>query len=300
MYNKTLIKQLLEAADGEKMGYVDTLLPHVKLYVLDQYQSACPLMYDSGLFFVLQGSKRGKAAGQEFSTSPQTYLLLSNTMPVECETLAQPDEPVVGIYVAFNRDEISRQVHIMESHKIRGEQESDAAEQLNVINSISTPDRLAALVSQLADVMLDPCQLEILGPSFVNQLYYQVLMGPGYHTLKQWVSADSKFSAVTRSIEYMQSNLTKRISVDDLASIAGMSVSAYHHYFKQVTGVSPLQHLKQLRLVRAKDLLVQQKLSASQTAFDVGYESPNQFSREFKRYFGVPPSKAATLPYTNI
>lgn len=298
MFDQQVINALLSMASPDATGYTNTLLPQVKLYTFSEYQAACPLLYDSGLFFVLQGKKRGQVAGQQFATSPEHFLVLSNTMPVECETLARPESPMVGLYVAFDREEVSRQVHLMQNNEKTANMALDKLD-LKVVTHLPMTTQLVSSVSALAERLGDDIGLNILGPGLLAQIYYEVLAHPvGFSILKQWVSADGKFSAIAQAIEYMQTHLVKRLSVDELAMQVGLSVSAFHHHFKQVTGISPLQYLKQLRLVRAKDLLVQQKQSASQAAYDVGYESPNQFSREFKRYFGVPPSQAHSLPYS--
>lgn len=298
MYSKKLIDSLLNVARPDPVGYTDSVLPQVKLYVLTEHQASCPLLYESGLFFVLQGEKRGQAAGQQFTTSLEHFLLLSNTMPVECETLAKPQSPMVGLYIAFDREEVARQVRLMESECVSRNIDETSLD-LKVITHLPVNKHISLAIGELAESICQPTRLSILGPGLLSQIYYAVLSHPiGFAILKQWVSADSKFSAIAQAIEYMQTNLVKRISVEELAQQTGLSVSSFHHHFKLITGVSPLQYLKQLRLVRAKDLLVQQKQSASQAAYDVGYESPNQFSREFKRYFGVPPSQALSLPYS--
>lgn len=294
MHSKRAISGLLSLQPSGHAGYVDTDIKQVKAYILHDHQAKCPMLYDSGLFFVLQGAKKGFAAGQTFATSAQRYLLLSNAYPIECETLASPSEPIVGLFISLDKEEVARQIRIMG----RDDEASQLTPMnLQVINSIKNTHELAELIEQLALSLIDPSQAKIIGPSLLTQIYYHVLQGPGFQVLRQWVNAESKFSAISKAIEFMQLNLTQRIHIDDLAEQVGLSGSGFHRYFKQVTGESPLQYLKQLRLVRAKALLVQQKQSASQTAYDVGYESPNQFSREFKRYFGVPPSKADTLPY---
>jgi AraC-like DNA-binding protein len=107
------------------------------------------------------------------------------------------------------------------------------------------------------------------------------------------------YAAVARALERIHADYRDSMTVDDLAQENAMSVSSFHRAFKRVTGDFPLQYLKKIRLDKAKSLLVHDKMRVNNVAFAVGYESPSQFSREFKRYFKVPPSEAHTLAYTN-
>ena len=111
---------------------------------------------------------------------------------------------------------------------------------------------------------------------------------------------DSKLSKIATVMAFMQQNLHHKLSIDHLARMTNMSRSAFHRAFRDVTGDSPLQYLKQLRLNKAKNLITYDQQPAGLAAQQVGYDSPHQFSREFKRYFGLPPSRARELPYSSL
>jgi transcriptional regulator GlxA family with amidase domain len=139
-----------------------------------------------------------------------------------------------------------------------------------------------------------------LGPSHLTRICYQVRSLPQGAALKALAQSDSKLARVSSAMRYIEENLGAKISVEDLTAKAGLSPSAFHRVFKAATGDSPLQYLKKLRLSKAKNLLVYQERPVYLAATDVGYESATQFSRKFKRYFGLPPSRAGELPYTSL
>ena len=130
------------------------------------------------------------------------------------------------------------------------------------------------------------------------EVVYRVLRGEKGHVLYNLTQQQTPYAAVARSLEHIHNEYREPLTIDDLAKENGMSVSSFHRAFKQVTGESPLQYIKKIRLDKAKGLLVYEKMRVNNVAFEVGYESPSQFSREFKRYFKVPPSEAHTLAYS--
>lgn len=136
-----------------------------------------------------------------------------------------------------------------------------------------------------------PLDARILGKQIVREILYYVLTGPCGGALLALVSRQTHFSLISRVLKHIESQYTENLSVDRLAAEANMSVSAFHHNFKAVTSTSPLQYLKNYRLHKARMLMIHDGMKASAAAMRVGYESPSQFSREFKRYFGLTPEK---------
>ena len=139
-----------------------------------------------------------------------------------------------------------------------------------------------------------------LGPANLTQLCFAVLRSDDGRVLELLASNDSKLARISATMRYMEQHLGSKIGMDDLAGVANMSLSAFHRAFKEVAGESPLQYLKQLRLNTARNLMAYKGEPAYLAARHVGYESANQFSREFKRYFGLPPSRVGELPYATL
>ena len=145
----------------------------------------------------------------------------------------------------------------------------------------------------MLDVMERPLDARILGKQIIREILYHVLTGPCGGALLALVSRQTHFSLISRVLKRIESQYTENLSVDQLAAEANMSVSAFHHNFKSVTSTSPLQYLKTYRLHKARMLMIHDGMKASAAAMRVGYESASQFSREFKRYFGMTPGEDA-------
>lgn len=135
-----------------------------------------------------------------------------------------------------------------------------------------------------------PNDIIFLAPLIQQEIYYRLLTGEQGDKLKSMVSFGSHTQKIAKATEYLQTHYTETITVENLAELCGMSLSGFHSHFKKHTTLSPLQYQKSLRLMEAKRLISQENLPVSAAAFQVGYESPSQFSREFKRYFGCVPS----------
>ena len=164
----------------------------------------------------------------------------------------------------------------------------------------SAPMRLSAMDGRLLDAVVrflevteNPLDRKVLAPSALREVLYRVLQGEQGHVLRQTVLRDGRSQRVTRALRYIQENLEERLDVPTIAHQAGMSVSSLHHDFKRATRMTPVQYLKQVRLLRARQLILDEGCQAAEAALRVGYGSPSQFSREFKRYFGLPPRRYA-------
>ena len=136
-----------------------------------------------------------------------------------------------------------------------------------------------------------PLDAQVLGPSILREIHYRLLMSPLGGMLRSLLSVDSHASRVARAIQQIKASFHEPITVPALARTAGMSESSFHVHFKLVTGTSPLQYLKDLRLIEARALLSGGRHNVATAGFAVGYESPTHFSRDYVRKFGVPPSR---------
>ncbi len=145
----------------------------------------------------------------------------------------------------------------------------------------------------LLDVMERPLDARILGKQIIREILYHVLTGPRGGALLALVSRQTHFSLISRVLKRIETKYTENLNVEQLAAEANMSVSAFHHNFKAVTSTSPLQYLKSYRLHKARMMMIHDGMKASAAAMRVGYESASQFSREFKRFFGVTPGEDA-------
>lgn len=266
----------------------DRLCPveNVSLIFANQYRPRTPMMYQPGIVILFQGSKTGYLGSTTFQYDASKYLMLTVPLPVECETWASPDVPIAGL--CLNVDTASLQDLLIE---IGDDDQFQPQPLTSGIHSAWLTEPMLCAAERLLDVMTQPRDARVLGPQIVREIIYYVLTGPIGGALLSLVSRQTQFSLIARALRRIESHYAENLSVDALAAEVNMSVSAFHHNFKAVTQTSPLQYLKRYRLHQARLLMLHDGLKASAAAVRVGYESPSQFSREFKRYFGVTPGE---------
>lgn len=277
------IKQL---KNNEKK--LSELLPDIRLLYGTEPGLRTPVMYEPGIIFLFSGHKIGYINERVFRYDANEYLLLTVPLPFECETYATPERPLAGI--RLNVDILQLQELLMDIGEDDLFQPSMAA---SGINSATLSDEILCAAERLLDVMERPLDARILGKQIIREMLYHVLTGPRGGALLALVSRQTHFSLISRVLKRIENKYTENLNVEQLAAEANMSVSAFHHNFKSVTSTSPLQYLKSYRLHKARMMIVHDGMKASAAAMRVGYESASQFSREFKRYFGVTPGEDA-------
>ena len=282
---KRLASLLGEVAVHE--GTHRTLVEGVEVSRRSRSSPRAPVVYQPNIVVVGQGRKRGYLGDRVYQYDPFNYLVLSVPLPAECEWTASPEEPL--LLVAINVDPT-----------MLGEMLLEMDEPLPPIGptprGISTTpmsEELGGAVIRLLEYLKSPLDSHMLGRQTVREIVYRVLQGEQGGALRSLASRDEHFSRIARVLKYIHAEYARPLSAEELARRAGMSVSAFHHNFKLVTASSPLQYLKRIRLDQARRLMAHDGYNASTAARAVGYESPSQFSREFKRLFGVTPVEEA-------
>ena len=151
-------------------------------------------------------------------------------------------------------------------------------------------DAILLAFERLIDLLNHPKDIEFLAPLIQQEIYYRLLMAPQGDKLRQLVVNGSHTHRITQATDWLKQHLNEPVIIEDLANSCSMSVSGFHQHFKEITQLSPLQYQKSLRLMEARRLIQLGEKQISQIAMQVGYESPSQFSREYKRLFGISPS----------
>lgn len=246
-----------------KENSLSELLPDVRLLYGETPFARTPVMYEPGIIILFSGHKIGYINERVFRYDANEYLLLTVPLPFECETYATSEVPLAGL--RLNVDILQLQELLMDIGEDEHFQPSMAA---SGINSATLSEEILCAAERLLDVMERPLDARILGKQIIREILYYVL-------------------------KRIENKYTENLSVEQLAAEANMSVSAFHHNFKSVTSTSPLQYLKNYRLHKARMMIIHDGMKASAAAMRVGYESASQFSREFKRYFGVTPGEDA-------
>ncbi|ELY5851884.1 AraC family transcriptional regulator [Cronobacter malonaticus] len=282
---RNITEEIKRLKEKEKM--LSFLPPEIRLLYGTTPGARTPVIYQPGIIFLFSGHKTGYLNDKVFRYDPREYLLLTVPLPFECETFATAEEPLAGIRI--NIDLLQLQALVMEI----GEDDHFRPAPCSCgINSGVLTDDILCAVERLLEVLEQPLDARILGKQIVREILYHVLKGPGGGALMALVSRQTHFSLISRAIRRIETRYAESLTVEQLAE-ANMSVSAFHHNFKAVTSTSPLQYLKTWRLQKARLLMAHNGMKASAAAMQVGYESASQFSREFKRYFGVTPGEDA-------
>lgn len=290
MGSETIYQQLTKRINYLNSKDIDfsRQVPNIRLFYSEQPCPRTPVMYQPGVIFLFSGHKTGYVNERVFHYDANDYLLLTVPLPFECETQATPDSPLAGMRI--NIDVLQLQELVIDI----GEDDAfHPSSNASGINSAVLTDELLCSLERLLDVLDRPLDARILGQQIIREILYHVLTGPCGGALMALINRQSHFSLISRVLRRIEAQYTESLSVDQLASEANMSVSAFHHNFKAVTSTSPLQYLKNYRLHKARMFMLHDGMKASAAAMRVGYESASQFSREFKRYFGLTPGEDA-------
>lgn len=241
----------------------------------------------AGLAVIAQGAKQLTLGDQIIEYEAGDYLVTSIDLPVTGRfTKATPDKPALSFGMTLDPQTIAE---LLLSAGLPAARASGHAVPALAVDR--APDELLDAVTRLLRLLSRPRDLPVLGPMARREILWLLITGPQGETVRQLGLADSKISYIARSVHWLRDHATEPMRVTDLARQAGLSVSAFHRTFHAVTGSSPLQFQKQLRLQTARQLLLSGKGTVSQVAFDVGYESAAQFNREYRRLFGKPPGQ---------
>ena len=239
-------------------------------------------IYHPLLCVVAQGRKRLFLGDEVFHYDPATYLVASADLPVTGQVI---EAPCLGCTLALDAGTLAALLLELPPTANGGQAASKALE----VNALEG-DLLDPLLRLLR--LLDrPQDIPVLAPLIEREIHYRLLCGPRGETVRQLARPDSQLSQVSRAIAVIRRRYDQPIRVEELARTAGMSVTSFHRHFRAVTALSPLQYQKQIRLQEARRMLLSRHADAARVSFDVGYESPSQFSREYRRLFGAPPGR---------
>ncbi|WP_218042702.1 AraC family transcriptional regulator [Steroidobacter gossypii] len=281
-----MISLLRQLAPNE--GYNLTPISSVRILRSNRALSRTPVLYDPGIVIVCQGRKRGYFGGQLYLYDEHHYLAVSVPVPFSMETDATPERPLLALYLHLDftmAAELAAQIDRQE-----------AAEPVHAPRSMtSSPmdEAMQTSVLRFLEAMHRPLEAAILGPSLLRELYFRVLTGGQGRSMREALAMRGQFGKIGRSLRLIHASYAQPLDVTQLAEEAGMSVPSFHSHFKVITQVSPMQYVKSTRLHQARLLMVRQDLTAEAAGHAVGYTSPSQFTREFKRLFGLPPAAEA-------
>lgn len=267
-------------------GYNLTALPSVRLLRSNRPLSRTPVLYDPGIVIVCQGRKRGYFGQRTYVYDAHQYLAVSVPVPFTMETDASEASPLLALYLHL---EFPLAAELMLEIDRHGHAPAVTSPQ----SLLSSPMDAAMheAVQRLLQALADRMEGAILGPQLLRELYYRVLTGPQGATLRAALAMRGRFGRIGKALRLIHASYAQALDVSRLAAEAGMSTPSFHSHFRAVTCTSPLQYLKSTRLHQARLLMVREGMTAAAASHAVGFESTSQFSREFKRLFGLPPAQ---------
>jgi AraC-like DNA-binding protein len=241
-------------------------------------------VYEPSVCLVAQGAKRVLLGDDTYVYDAQHYLITSVHLPTIVQIVeASREKPYLGLRLMLDPREISQLMVDSNLPPPRAQQSSRGM----ATGEVTLP--LLTAFQRLIDLLGEPADIPILAPIIQREIIYRLLVGDQGARLRQIASVGSQSQQIARAIDWLKANFARPLRIDELAGQARMSNSTFHHHFRSMTALSPLQYQKQLRLREARRLMLSEQMDAATAAFQVGYESPSQFSREYNRTFGAPP-----------
>ncbi|EHH3740740.1 AraC family transcriptional regulator [Vibrio parahaemolyticus] len=251
--------------------------------------------HNPSICLIAQGRKRVLLGEESFIYDANHFLISSVDLPIIANIIeASEEQPYLGLIMELDLTEISQ---LIVDSELAFTQSKEAQKGITV-GELS--ESLLDAFVRLAELLDEGQNIKILAPIIKREIFYRLLMSEQGTRLHQIVTAGSHSHQIAKAIDWLKNNFVKPLSVGDLASYTGMSKSSFYTHFRSMTSMTPLQFQKKLRLSEARRLMLTENLDAMAATFKVGYESPSQFSREYSRLFGAPPSKDIKLLRENL
>lgn len=280
---RRIVKLIEKLAPNE--GYTASRLDGVSFVRANRSLGRTPVLYEPSIILVCQGRKRGLLGDEVFLYDTNHYLVLSVPLPFTTETEATSSEPFLAVTLRLDPAAIADLILALDT----------PGGKLSVTprGIYSTPlnNRLSNTLLRLLEALSSPMEARIVAPLVVREIFFLVLTGDQGDAMRASLAATGHFSQIARALRRIHTDYSKRIDVDSLSNESGMSVPTFHRHFKAVTQATPIQYLKSTRLHQARLLMIRTGLTVAAASARVGYESPSQFSREFKRAFGRTPTE---------
>ncbi len=282
------LNELRSLAAKAENRRTETGIPRVAMVKGKISEHMLAAVYDPMINVILQGSKSMTVGDHTLRYDPATYFVMSIDLPaVGSVHPAETGEPYLAVSLTLDPTVLSTLFADLPKPASR----VDPTPGFSVASM--TTDLMDAWVRMLR-LMGDPDAIAALAPVYEREIIFRVLQGPLGWMLREIAAPDSAMARVNLAVQWIRQDFAQPIGVERLAERASMSVSAFHRHFKAVTNLSPLQYQKRVRLLQARTLMVANAKSVMAAAFEVGYESATQFSRDYAKVFGLPPSQDAS------
>lgn len=263
-----------------------TAVPGLSLFRRVELSEPVTGMYEPSVCLIAQGAKRVQLGDDTYVYDASHYLFSGLYLPVIAQVIeASREKPYLGLRLTFDYRDIS---HLMADSQLPPPR-TQQTDRGMATGELTVP--LVNALQRLVDLLDEEQDIPILAPVIQREIFYRLLVGEQGGRLRQLAVTGTQSQQVAKAVSWLKSNFTKPLRVKELAEMANMGTSTFHHHFRSMTALSPLQYQKQLRLHEARRLMLTEYLDAASAALQVGYESPSQFSREYSRIYGAPPSR---------
>ncbi|MCJ1882658.1 AraC family transcriptional regulator [Pseudomonas nitroreducens] len=270
-------------------GDFGTAIASLELFRRNETAPPYSCMVPPSIVLVVEGAKRMWIGGDAYDYDPSRFLVTSLDLPANSEVIkASHDRPCLGL--AFKLDQrILAELIASGTLPPRRDRAATAGVGIGTVT-----DAILGPFFRLVSLLDEPEAIPTLAPLVQREIHYRLLMSDQSDRLRQIAAVDGHGYRIAKAIDWLKLNFASPLRVDDLASRVQMSTPSFHHHFRQLASMSPLQYQKWLRLNEARRLMLNEHRDVSTAAFEVGYESPSQFSREYARMFGVAPKRDIT------
>lgn len=289
----TPLNALIQSIGSRTPSPGDYAMPIPGLGFYRREQPAAPVvcMVEPCIVLVAQGEKQLWVGGEGYPYDTSRFLVTSLDIPANSEVLAaSPEQPCLGLTFKLDLRMLAELIAqgglppVRERAVMKG------------VGIGTVTDGMLAAFARLVALLDEPEAIPVLAPLIQREIHYRLLKSDQAGRLRQICSVDGQGYRIAKAIDWLKLNFDAALRVEELAARVQMSAATFHHHFRQLTAMSPLQYQKWLRLNEARRLMLNEHQDVSSAAFKVGYESPSQFSREYSRLFGVPPKRdMATL-----
>jgi len=286
-----MLNELISAIDELALneGHNQTYLNNVLLFRVSEHLTEIPLIYDQCICIAARGYKTCHMTDAKFTYGADDLLVVPTVVPMEIEIMPDEDKSLLSLTIGIDFQEVRELVDSIRKH------DTEALDNLAPSPGVYLEPMSHDIIEpclRLLKTLKSKSESEIFGKQIIREIYYRLLTGANGHILASAARGESEYAQISKVLRAIHDSYATPIDVSQLAKAANMSTRSFHNHFKTVTSYTPVQYLKRIRLEKARKFMVLEGEQASSAAHMVGYESPSQFSREFKRHFGFPPSQA--------
>lgn len=292
---KELLNEISQLTANAGTQPTETALPGVMIIKGDVPEHQLAAIYEPMIGFLVQGGKTISIGEQVLKLKAPSYFVIPTDLPATGRVHQGANgQSYLSVGLRLNQNILLELLNDLPKDHWEGSDEKDFSA------CPATPEFIDAWV-RLLRLLKTPKDIPALAPVYEREILYRVLTGPEGWRLRRACLEEGKASKIRQSILWIRENYSKTLDVQRIATKSGMAITTFHRRFKEITGLSPIQFQKQLRLLEARKLLVFTDYSVTETAFEVGYESTSQFNREYSRLFGASPARdAISLKKMNI